>query len=64
MPFENSYSVNSMYELSCPDMYNKERKETYREISFGSELLGEVIKGIGFGADRIAVPVDLVKQVC
>lgn len=40
------------------------RTETHREISLGSELLGEVVKGIGLGADGIAVPVDLVKQVC
>lgn len=39
------------------------RKETYGEISFGSELLGEVVEGIGFGADRVAIPVDFVEEV-
>ena len=36
----------------------------HREVSFGSEPLGEVVEGVQLGADRIAVAMDLVEQVC
>lgn len=36
---------------------------THREVSFGREPLGEVVKGIWLGADWVAVAMDLVEQV-
>lgn len=36
---------------------------TYGEVSPGGEPLGEVVEGVGPGAHRVAVPVDLVEQV-
>lgn len=39
------------------------RGATYREVSLGSELLGEVVEGVGLGADGVTIAVDLVEEM-
>lgn len=39
------------------------RRNPYRKVSLGREFLGEVVKGIGLGADRVTIPVDLVEEM-
>lgn len=35
----------------------------YREVPLRRQPFGEVVEGVGFGADRIAIAVDLVEEV-
>lgn len=39
------------------------KRTTYREVSLGSEFLGEVVEGVGLGADRVAIAVDLIEEM-
>lgn len=53
----------STFKTEADPAKRKHTTKTHREVSLRREPLREVVEGIRLGADRVAVPMDLIEQV-